>query len=404
MPTLLQINVTANWGSTGTIAEHIGSLMLGHGWKSHIAYGRHVNPSASELLRVGNRRDILAHVLASRLGDAHGLASRRATRKLVAQITDMNPDVIHLHNLHGYYLNYPILFRALRQMGKPIVWTLHDCWTMTGHCTHPTQVPCGRWQMGCHDCPIRHAYPASMLLDRSRRNFAMKRTAFTSVPNLVLVPVSRWLAGLVEQSFLKDYPIRVIHNGVNLKQFSPKTEAKSMLGFSGRRLLLAVASVWTKEKGLEDLWRLRDLLPRDCEIVIIGLSSKQLKQLPEGVQGLARTQKPEQLAHYYAAADVLLNPTYHDTFPTVNLEALAAGTPVVTYQTDGSPETIDAHTGSVVKQGDVAEMAQAALALSTPDRRETLRRACRARAQRLFNKEDRYAEYFHLYEELLHRT
>ena len=397
---LLQINITANWGSHGRIAEEIGQVAMSQGWDSYIAYGRYANPSASKLIRIGSMWDERFHGLQSRLFDNHGLASKRATKDLLQQIERINPDMIHLHNIHGYYLNYPLLFEYLSQKGTPVVWTLHDCWTMTGHCAYFTYAQCEKWKEGCRDCNFKSAYPKSVLFNRSERNFKLKQAAFCSVRNMTLVPVSSWLASIVPQSILKSISVQMIHNGIDLYMFKPVPPMD--LGLPNeKKIVLGVSSVWEKRKGLEDFYKLGDILDDNYQIVIVGLTEKQKKQLPPKMIGVSRTNSAEELAAYYSAADVFVNPTYEDNFPTTNLEALACGTPVITYRTGGSPEAIDEQTGIVVDTGDVNSLAEGIRKLCNDPHQKEMRKLCRQRAVLLFNKNDRYQEYLDLYNRLL---
>lgn len=394
MPKLLQINVTANWGSTGKIAESIGLSAIHHGWESYIAYGRYSNESQSQLVRVGSTIDTYWHYGTQRIFDNEGLCSKRATRKLVAEIQRIAPDVIQLHNIHDHYLNYQILFEYLNGTDIKVVWTFHDCWAFTGHCFHFVTKNCERWKTGCYECPLKNEYPKT-LLDRSKKNYELKKALFAANKNLTIVPCSEWMAGFVRGSFLKDKRIHTIHNGVDLNTFKPIDVKK---GKTDVFKVLAVSSVWTQEKGLNDIYKLRDLLPDTVEIVMVGVSAKQQEQLPNGVVGIQRTQNVHELVQLYNEADVLINPTYADTFPTVNLEALACGTPVITYNTGGSPEAVDENTGMVVPQGDVNALADAILRLKeTPLSSD----ACRQRAIALYNKDDCYNDYIKLYEKLL---
>ena len=275
---LLQINITANWGSHGKIAEGIGNVVMSHGWESHVAYGRWANPSSSQLYHIGSMMDERIHGVGSRLFDNHGLMSKRATIQLLNYVEQLNPDIIHLHNIHGYYLNYPELFSFLSQANKPVVWTLHDCWPYTGHCAHYMYLQCDRWKTHCEFCPQKRSYPASLLLDCSYRNYDMKKQAFLSVPNLTLVPVSKWLEGDLRQSFLKDCRIQQIYNGIDINVFKPQTDTKAIMEKynipSGKRVLLGVASNWWR-KGFEDFLQLRRLLDDRYVIVLVGLDEKQ---------------------------------------------------------------------------------------------------------------------------------
>lgn len=392
MPTLLQINLSANVGSHGRIAEDIGRLAISEGWRSVIAYGRAASPSQSELIRVGGRMNLYEHLIETRLFDNHGLASRFATKNFVKQIEELKPDVIHLHNIHGYYLNYRILFDYLNKTNIPIVWTLHDCWAFTGHCGHFIMANCERWKIGCGHCPITHTeYPKSFI-DRSARNYKLKSEIFGANQNIHIVTVSEWLAGLVRQSFLKEKDIRVINNGIDLNVFKP-TPVKG----DGCYRVLGVSNLWSGVKGLPDIIRLRELLDREkYEIVVVGVSKEQIADLPEGIVGIERTASAAELATYYSSANVFVNPTYADTFPTVNLEALACGTPVVTYKTGGSPESVDAKTGVVVEQGDVKAMAEA-VQMICDQGKDAYAESCREKAEQKYGKMDRYKEYLSVY-------
>ena len=396
MPTILQINIVANSGSHGKIAESIGRLAIGKGWRSVIAYGRSATPSQNELIRIGGDKDIREHVLESRLFDNHGLASRKATKRFVKQLKELKPDIIHLHVIHGYYLNYKILFEYLNTANNPVVWTFHDTWAYTGHCGHYGSINCEKWKKQCESCPLTWKdYPRS-IIDRSEKNFILKKQLFTSNNNLYIVAVSNWLKQDVEQSFFRGKNIRVIHNGVDLEVFHPAEQSTT-----GRYRVLGVASQWGSLKGLKDFYKLREVLPIEkYEIILVGLSKKQKLQLPQGIKGIEKTESVEVLADLYSSANVFVNPTYADTFPTTNIEALACGTPVVTYNTGGSPEAIDEKTGIVVEKGNIEGLLAAVETLSKKDRNE-LRYACRNRAEKLYNKDDRYQDYINLYEELL---
>ena len=401
MKRLLQINITANWGSHGKIAEDIGKCVIAHGWESYIAYGRWANPSESHLIRIGSLWDERIHAVQSRLLDNHGLASRKATRKLIDAIKNISPDVIHLHNIHGYYLNYPLLFDFLAQYGKPVVWTLHDCWPFTGHCSHFEFDGCFKWQDECFNCQYKMVYPTSILLEQSNRNFLLKKECFTSLKDITLVPVSEWLAGYVKESFLGKQRIKVIHNGVDINTFKPIQVVKD----NDVVELLGVASNWRMRKGLPDFIQLRGILPTNYHITLIGLSKKEIAVLPSGINGIERTNSVEELVDYYNKADIFVNPTYEDNFPTVNIEALSCGTPVLTYRTGGSPEAVTSYTGWVVEQGDVQGMASVVwdFASMSEVEKKLQRKVCRERAEKEFNKDIKNRGYLELYEQLLEK-
>ena len=400
---LLQINITANWGSHGKIAEGIGNVVMSHGWESHVAYGRWANPSSSQLYHIGSMMDERIHGVGSRLFDNHGLMSKRATIQLLNYVEQLNPDIIHLHNIHGYYLNNPELFSFYSQANKPVVWTLHDCWPYTGHCAHYMYVHCDRWKTHCEFCPQKRSYPASLLLDCSYRNYDMKKQAFLSVPNLTLVPVSKWLEGDLRQSFLKDCRIQQIYNGIDINVFKPQTDTKAIMEKynipSGKRVLLGVASNWWR-KGFEDFLQLRSLLDDKYVIVLVGLDEKRMKSLPKGVIGIRRTENVTDLCGLYSLADAFLNLTLEDNMPTTNLEALACGTPVITYRTGGSPEAIDELTGNVVMQGNLEAVCK--LVESVCNRGETVyASACRQRVLDKFCSSKQFEKYYDLYCQLL---
>jgi glycosyltransferase involved in cell wall biosynthesis len=402
MKTLLQINTVVNSGSTGRIAEEIGQIVMANGWRSYIAYGRNERPSQSELIKIGNNWDIKIHGLQTRLFDRHGLASKKATKQLVQQITQIKPDVIHLHNLHGYYLNIEILFNFLNKAGIPVVWTLHDCWPITGHCTHFDFTGCEKWKTQCSQCPQKKEYPASFFTDRSKTNYILKKRLFTSVNNLTLVPVSDWLAGLISQSYLSAYPVQVIHNGINTDIFKPVSDSSFRVKFNlqNKIILLGVASVWSPRKGLKNFVELSQNLDSNYQVILVGLTKNQIKSLPKNIIAIERTENIQELAAIYSAADIFINPTWEDNFPTTNIEALACGTPVITYNSGGSPEAIDSDTGFVVEKGNIEALIKAVKQIKAKNK-TFYSTACRERARLLFNKHDRFSDYITLFESLL---
>lgn len=397
MARILQINVSANWGSHGKIAEGIGNLVIAKGWDSFIAYGRVANKSASKLIHIGGIWDERIHGVVSMLFDNQGLASGNATKKLIKTIRIIEPDLIHLHNIHGYYINYPILFDFLRAYNKPVVWTLHDCWSFTGHCTHFEYDGCFKWQTGCYDCKFKHVYPSSLLLERSKRNYDLKKKYFTSLGNLTLVPVSNWLGNHLKNSFMKNQHIHVIHNGIDINTFKPIEIVRE----EGIIEILGIASNWKMRKGLPDFIELRKILPKNYHITLIGLTKKEISELPDDITGLERTNNVHELVEYYNQADILVNPTYEDNFPTINLEALACGAPVITYNTGGSPEAIDDLTGIIVDQGNVRMLADSILKLGEEKNKEKRRTDCRIRVEQLYNQKNCYQEYLDLYNSIL---
>ena len=407
MKKLLLINVSANSGSTGRIAEEIGQTAISRGYDSYFAFGRIGRESKSSLIRIGNDWDIRWHGLESLLFDNQGFGSRMATKRFISEIERIQPDVINLHNVHGYYLNVKILFEYLAKTDIPVVWTLHDCWPFTGHCAHYMRFNCDLWKRGCHHCPNSKGYPKSLLFDRSATNYARKRELFNKPKNITFVAVCNWMADNVKASFLGGYPVVTIYNGVNVEIFRPRFEGidnlnglKAKLGLNkDTKVILGVASVWTKYKGLDDFLRLRSMLNNDYAIVLVGLNEKQIQSLPVGMFGIRRTESVDQLAELYSLADVFVNPTYVDNFPTTNIEALACGTPVVTYRTGGSPEAIDEFTGMVIGQGNVEQLRAAVEHFAMNKARYSM--ACRKRSVECFNKQDRFNDYVGLFDNLI---
>ncbi|MEA5076901.1 MAG: glycosyltransferase [Coriobacteriia bacterium] len=370
---VLQINSVCGIGSTGRIAAEIQQLLHAGNHECLIAYGR--GPVSRDCVgfRIGSMLSVASHGVYSRLADRHGFGSSGATRRLVGAIEAYAPDVVHLHNLHGYYLNVELLAHYLHRSQIPVVWTLHDAWAITGHCAHFESSRCERWKTGCYECPLKHEYPRSLVLDRSRDNWRRKREAFAALNRCVVVVPSVWLARHVADSFLNACSVHLIRNGVDTETFrySPSS-FRDDYDLVGRRVILAVAGRWTHSKGFEDvlevarLLRHADLERRGREyhrVVMVGLSEKQMRTLPAWITGLPRTSSARALAEVYSAADVFINPTHDDNYPTVNLEALACGLPVLTYDTGGSGECLlESRFGRVVGSSCPSDMVDCILA------------------------------------------
>ncbi len=400
---ILQINSVVNSGSTGRIAEDIGKVLMAHGHESYIAYGRGNRPSNSNTIKIGTDFDVYAHGAKTLLFDLHGFGSKSATLKLIQQIEKIGPDIIGLHNLHGYYLHIGILFDYLRKSQIPVLWTLFDCWAFTGHCTYFDDINCEKWMTHCVDCPKSRNYPRA-LVDNSFRNFADKKQLFSGLKNMELIVHSNWLSSRIEHSFLKDYPVHVMASGVDIDVFKPTSSTlRKKYGFEGKNIILGCASIWTNRKGYQDFINLYQLLDNSFQIVMIGLNNHEIKQLPKGILGLPRTERIEDLAKWYTVANVFVNPTSQDNFPTTNLEALACGTPVVTYRTGGSPEAIDDQTGIVVEKGDIKGLYKAICQISEMGK-PFFEKTCRDRALKLFNKSIQYQKYLNLYINILNKS
>lgn len=402
MPVLLQINSTKNSGSTGRIAEGIGQRVIKNEWLSYIAFGRSEHPGPSESIKIGGPLDQSIHLTATRLLDSHGFHSTWATRKLVRQIESLKPDIIHLHNLHGYYLNVEILFHYLNDFRGPIVWTLHDCWPFTGHCCYFERINCLKWQEECHHCELKWLYPQSYLTDNSRRNFHKKKTLFTLPANLSIVTVSRWLEEKVGKSFLKGYPVTNIYNGIDLNIFKPNHDQKKKVlpGLDGKKIILGVANVWSDGKGLQAFFNLSKIIDSNFQIVLVGLSGGQMRQLPPNITGFSRTASPEELAEFYNLSDVFVNPSIAETFGIVTAEALACGIPVAAYNTSSMPELINHEVGRLSELNDVNGLYNCIKEI-VANGKAHYSDNCRAYAETFFNRDRQYERYIELYDSLL---
>ncbi|WP_298480604.1 glycosyltransferase [uncultured Maribacter sp.] len=398
MPVLLQINTEINYGSTGKIAEEIGHLAQINGWESFVAFGRKKRKSTSKTIYFGNRLDTYLHVLRTRIFDTHGTGSKRTTKKLISEIEKIKPNVIHLHNLHGYYINLKYLFNYLEKKEIPIVCTLHDCWTMTGHCTHFENIKCNKWMTECHSCPQKNVYPQSIFLDNSRKNYQLKKKYFLSLKNLTIVPVSFWLNNVVKQSFLKNHNTEVILNGVDLSIFKPvlKNTIRKKNNLNGVFIILGVASVWSENKGLNDFLKLSKLLTNNEKIVLIGLNKKQLKKLPSNILGIARTESKEELAEWYSEADVYINTSVEESFGLTTAEAMSCGTPSIVYNATACPEMITPEVGIVAKKNNIDDLKKG-IEVIKKNKSKSYLEHCKKRAVQFYDKNERYYEYINLY-------
>lgn len=401
---ILQINTTYNSGSTGRIASQIGKMVVTNGGCSFVAFGRG-NPLSeySNLFKIGSKLDFYIHALLTRFFDLHGYGSYYNTKRLIKYIEKGNVDIIHLHNIHGYFINLKVLFEYLKFRNLPIVWTLHDCWSFTGHCAHYMSINCDKWESVCHSCPQNKSYPSSFFLDNSRSNFLLKKQLFSSLSNLTLVPVSNWLKSELSRSFFSDKPIFTIQNGIDLSCFIPNTlisNSEFLSVIESKKIILGVANVWTEKKGLQDFIKLSNLLSTSYQIILIGINLKQIKKLPRNIIGISKTENLDELVSLYSNSLVLFNPTYEDTYPTVNLEAIACGTPVITYNTGGSSESITQSTGFVVNKGDLDSVVRSIEILASYDR-EKLRMECRKYALANFDMLNSFNKYIQLYKNLI---
>ena len=402
---LLQINTSLNTSSTGKIVSQISNMCIDNGDQSFIAFSGRYYENRGELntFKIGFKLDFYWHALVTRIFDRHGFGSKRATKKLLKKIDYLKPDIIHLHNLHGYYVNIEILFNYLSFHQIPIVWTMHDCWAFTGHCSHFEFVGCSKWKKTCYSCPQTSSYPSSLIADNSKKNFIKKKKLFNSVNNMTIVPVSEWLDNQLKYSFLNDYDSRVIQNGIDLKTFRP---SKSQIfieenNLQNKYIILGVASVWTDRKGFFEFIKLRELLGDEFAIVLVGVSLKLKKMLPPNILSISRTSNQSQLAMIYSCSDLYLNLTFEDTFPSTNLESIACGTPVITYKTGGSPESIFEGSGYVVNQGDIRSVKNIIEDMKNGVLPNISIKTLVNIANKNFNKDNNFIHYQKLYKEIL---
>lgn len=396
---VLQINaVYKNGGSTGRIVYDLKNISEESGIQAYVAYGyEYKKTNDINTYKIESIPELKLSILETRLFAMHGFYNIGTTKKLIKWIEEINPDIIHLHNLHCHYMNVQILFNYIKRKNIPVVWTLHDCWSFTGWCAHFDYAGCEKWKQHCNSCELKHSYPFTWFFDRSSKLYEKKKSAFCGVENLTIVTPSKWLASMVKLSYLKNYPVEVINNGIDLTTFKPvKSSFREKYGLIGKKIVLAIANGFSKNKGIDFILKLPERLPDDYKVVIVGANPKQCRSFTGLV--IERTDNIQELAEIYSSADVFINPTLEDTFPTTNLEALACGTPVITYRSGGSPESLTKETGVVIDKGDEKAFVEAIQNLNTT---KFVSEKCREHAVCVFNKKDRYNDYIELYKRVL---
>lgn len=390
---IVQINVSCGLGSTGKICTSVSEMLSAEIIENYILYvtGKSSFPYG---IKYASDKYIKLQALKSRILGNYGFNSRYATKKLIDELERIKPDIVHLHNLHGHNCNLTMLFSYLKEKKIKLFWTFHDCWAFTAYCPHFVMAKCELWETECHDCPQRKFY--SWFLDRSRFLYNKKKEAVQGLDLTIITP-SQWLANQVKQSFLKDYSVKVINNGIDLTVFKPIESAfRERNGLAGKKVVLGVASIWGKGKGLDVFIELSKRLPDKYRIVLVGTDDRVDKTISANIISIHRTQNQTELAEIYTAADVFANPTREDTFPTVNMESLACGTPVVTFRTGGSPEILDETCGSVVDCNDIDAMEMEIRRIC--EEKTYSKEACLERAKS-FDMNDRFKDYVDLYKE-----
>lgn len=372
---VLFINSVCGIGSTGRICTDLALDLESQGHEVRIAYGRNgIVPNQYKHLgvRIGSDLGVRLHGLKSRIFDSHGLGSTWATRKFLKWVDDYKPDMIWLHNIHGYYINYELLFDWIKRHPQiQVKWTLHDCWAFTGHCAYFTLAACEKWKTGCSKCPQPHKYPARYFIDNSARNYEKKKCAFSGIAKMTIITPSKWLANLVKESFLREYPVQVVYNSIDTDVFKPtESDFRKKYGLEDKKLVLGVASPWDERKGLEDFLWLSEHLDDQYRIILVGLTEKQISRLPTNIIGIKRTDSARELAAIYSAVDVFVNPTHEDNYPTTNLEAQACGTPVITYRVGGSQESVLPE--NVIDENNRESLLERVIQLAKTNEKETM--------------------------------
>lgn len=403
MPKLLQINTVFKTGSTGKIAEQIGLSAIEQGWESYIAFNRGKISNSSFQHKIGNTYSRYVNALGCRIFDNDGFLAFHSTMKLIKYLEKIKPNIIHLHNLHGYYLNVDLLFNYLSSSSAFVVWTFHDCWPITGHCSHFDYIGCEKWKKNCVNCPQLKEYPASFLLDNSERNYKNKEFLFNSVSNLRIITPSKWMANKIKASFLADKEISIINNGIDVGAFRPRSDNSIYDRYcidSNKKIILGVANIWTKKKGIDFFRVLASKVPSNVQIILVGLRKSQIDKLPNNIVGILRTESTNDLSVLYSIANVFVNPTLEDNFPTTNLEAMSCGTPVVTFDTGGCAESISSQTGIVIPKGDISSLFQAIMFILARNKEE-YSLACRNHVIQHFESSNKYQEYLDIYNNLI---
>ena len=412
---VLQINSTFRYGgSTSRIAYDLLQVQQQAGIDAYVAYGRYTGAGTMEnAICLQNKVQRKLNILRTRLFDHNGFYNEAESRKLIKWMDEIKPDIIHLHNIHNHYVNVKMLFEYIKQYDIPVVWTLHDCWPFTGHCSYFDYTGCDKWKFGCHDCPSLKEYPPTWFFDRTKQNYAEKRSVFTGVKKLVLTPPSEWLGSLVKESFLNEYPIEVINNGIDTDIFKPTdSDVKKKLNIEGKKIILAVAGN-TRRKGIAYLKKILDLLTEEEVLVWVGIDKNAIGVNNSHLRVISYTNSREEMAALYSMADCFMNTTLEENFPTVNIEALACGTPIVTFNTGGSIEAVldgeiineeggirYTKVGAVVEKGNIDDMLVAVRRVLNLGKQNYLNN-CVCKAKERYDKRKQYQKYIELYNSII---
>ena len=404
MPTLVQIDSCLAKGSTGRITEAIGAIMKQQGWDCYVVHGaRYIGKSKLKSLQVVSKLQEYLHAFGSMLFDRHGLFSHKETTAVINKLREIKPDIIQLHCVHGYYINYKLLFEYLKETNIPVVWTFHDCWSFTGHCAHFAFAGCDKWKNGCYKCPLLKSYPKTFFIDNSEKNWKQKHLSFTSLDNMHIVLVSEWLLNLAKQSFFNKYPMQIIYNGVDVNVFKPLNDASLRIKYGIKEsdfMMVACATAWSEYKGIYDYIELSKHINDDYKLILVGVDDIWKKKLPSNVITIPRTENIYELTALYSSADVVLNLSYQESFGLTTIEGFACGTPGIVYNVTASPELITGNTGIIVEPGDINGILSAIETIKR-NGKEHYKEYCRKRAVECYDKNMRFEEYSVLYNNLL---
>lgn len=401
---IVQLNLTYGIGSTGKIMRDLADVIETNEHNCYMVagYSNEKNNSKLFCFNKGNALNaIRKDILISRITGEMGYRNSKKTIEAMKWIDSKNPDVIHLHNIHGDWINVNILFKYIKEKNIPVVWTLHDCWSFTGRCSYFDSYGCDAWKTGCKIKCENKIYPLTYFFDKTEKMWKDKKSWFTNVNKMMLITPSKWLNDYLSESYLKDYPKKVIHNGIDISIFHPiNDESFYLSGCNDKKIILGVANSWTERKGLKDFIRLNELLDKKrYQIVLVGLNENQLKSLPNTIIGIGKTNNQRELVSLYSNASVFVNPTYQDNFPTTNLEAIACGTPVITYNTGGSPESVLNGVGFVVEKGDIKGLLSKIVYVC--ENPTLFREKCITVGKELFNKNNNYLSYIDIYNDII---
>ncbi len=396
---ILQINANYGYGSTGLIVEDIGKMLVRHGHKAFFAY-QNTNKNINNGYRMGNKIDWKLHALFSRLFGRQGYYSSLPTKKLIKYIDKISPDVVHLHNLHSNYVHLNKLLEHLAISDIPTVITMHDCWYFTGKCFHYVDAHCNRFITGCGDCPKKNAPPKSLLFDCSAPVLADRKKYISAIPRLEIVGCSDWICNEAQKGILNSYKITTIHNGVDTDVFKPYDSVllKKEQGFIDKYVVMGMANKWMLPSNRDALEKVVASLDKNTVLMIVGCTSAQidmLKRLSENVVGIGFIFDRHKLAQYYSMADVFVNITHADTLPTVNMESICCGTPVITYDSCGSTELVFEGCGIIVKENDTD-----ALVYAIQKSKNMNFSQCADIGKKAYDKNFCYAKYLDVYSEV----